>query len=221
MYGFSNLSWDILAPFHLGDLTEVQVFQRVVIRRRNWSHRVKCFFDVKHRNSCFLAGWRTQTMRHLFFHSSFIHQRVGKALLWADTQRGDDTFCSCSSPSADPRSCVPTRAEHPAEIPLPKQQSCFCASTVRKAVSCIAEVRPGVPCAQQAQNLCPVLHQMCSSPASTIILPKGATPQLWLLLLVFEDEAWLQKLRDSKKSLCWHLVWHVPGSSAWMHSWKG
>lgn len=204
MYGFSNLSWDSLAPFHLGDFAEVQVFQCVIIRRRNWSHGVKCFFDVVHRNSCFLAGWRTQTMRHLFFTAlSFIS--VSEKLALSRYTAWDDTFCSCSSPPPDPRSCVPTRAGLCAEILPPKavelplckhsKKSCewhcrgetwaFTSPASSKSLPRAPSPGTDVPF--------PCLHQRPS------ILLKGAAPQLWLLLFVLRTKAWLQKLRHSKK----------------------
>lgn len=156
MYGFSNLSWDILAPLHLGDLAEVQVFQRAIIRRRNWSHRVKYFFDVEHRNSCFLAGWRTQTMRHLFF-TALPFISVSEELALSRYTARDGTFWAAPHLLLSPGAVSPPEQGTVQRCPLPKLRSCPCAGTVCRK-SCELHCRGGTwafLCSASSKSLSP------------------------------------------------------------------
>lgn len=124
-------------------------------------------------------------MRHLFFTAlSFIS--VSEKLALSRYTAWDDTFCSCSSPTTDPRSCVPTRAGHCAEIPPPKAAELpLCKHSEKKSceLHCRGETWASV-CSASSKSL-----PYAPSPGTDVpfpclyrgpsILLQGGAPQRW------------------------------------------
>ena len=77
---FSNLFWDALDPFYMR-MSEMCV----IIWRRSWSHRVKCVYDMEHRNPCFFACWRAQARGCLLFTAVSSLSEPEKLALGRDT----------------------------------------------------------------------------------------------------------------------------------------
>lgn len=129
-------------------------------------------------------------MRHLFFTAlSFIS--VSEKLALSRYTAWDDTFCSCSSPTTDPRSCVPTRAGHGAAIPPPKAAELpLCKHSEKKSceLHCRGETWASV-CSASSKSLPCAPSPGIDVPFPCLfrgpsILLKGDAPQRWCSLKV-------------------------------------